>query len=84
MYNHLLNSIDIKHVKDHNVKVVVDATKKLLLNVLKYNPFLIKPNNHELEEIFNVESEEVSYKSSYYESMKKVIKILVLKMQKNI
>ncbi len=27
-----------------------------------------------LEEIFNVESEEVSYKSSYYESMKKVIR----------
>ena len=32
----------------------MDATKNLLLNVLKYNPFLIKPNNHELEEIFNV------------------------------
>ena len=41
-------------IKDKNVKVVVDATKNLLLNVLKYNPFLIKPNNHELEEIFNV------------------------------
>lgn len=45
----------MEHVKDHNVKVVVDATKKLLLNVLKYNPFLIKPNNHELGEIFQVE-----------------------------
>lgn len=44
----------IKHVEDNKVKVVVDATKNLLLNVLKYNPFLIKPNNHELEEIFNV------------------------------
>ena len=41
-------------IKDKNVKVVVDATKNLLLNVLKYKPFLIKPNNHELEEIFNV------------------------------
>ena len=41
-------------IKDNNVKVVVDATKNLLLNVLKYKPFLIKPNNHELEEIFNV------------------------------
>lgn len=37
-----------------NIKIIVDATKNLLLNVLKYKPFLIKPNNHELEEIFNV------------------------------
>lgn len=44
----------MKHVGENKVKVVVDATKNLLLNVLKYNPFLIKPNNHELEEIFNV------------------------------
>ena len=32
---------------------VVDATRDLLVNVLKYHPFLIKPNNHELGEIFN-------------------------------
>lgn len=44
----------MEKVKESKVKVVVDATKNLLLNVLKYNPFLIKPNNHELEEIFNV------------------------------
>ena len=36
------------------IKFVVDATKKLLLNVLEYHPFLIKPNNHELGEIFGV------------------------------
>ena len=36
------------------IDIVVDATKELLLNVLKYHPFLIKPNNHELEEIFGV------------------------------
>ena len=33
---------------------MVDATKDLLLNVLKYKPFLIKPNNHELGEMFGV------------------------------
>ena len=38
-----------------DIRIVVDATKDLLLNVLKYHPFLIKPNNHELGEIFNVE-----------------------------
>lgn len=42
-------------LKDKNIKIVVDATKDLLLNVLKYKPFLIKPNNHELGEMFNVE-----------------------------
>jgi len=44
----------MKRLKDKNIKIIVDATKNLLLNVLKYNPFLIKPNNHELEEMFNV------------------------------
>ena len=33
----------------------MDATKDLLLNVLEYHPFLIKPNNHELGELFGVE-----------------------------
>lgn len=33
---------------------VVDATGELLVNVLAYHPFLIKPNNHELGEIFGV------------------------------
>lgn len=36
------------------VEIVVDATKDLLKNVLKYHPFLIKPNNHELGEMFGV------------------------------
>ena len=36
-----------------DIRIVVDATKDLLLNVLKYHPFLIKPNNHELGEIFH-------------------------------
>ena len=37
------------------VRIVVDATKDLLINVLPCHPFLIKPNNHELGEIFGVE-----------------------------
>ena len=41
-------------LKDRGVMIVVDATKDLLLNVLEYHPFLIKPNNHELGEIFDV------------------------------
>lgn len=42
------------HLSDKNIKVVVDATKDLLLKVLPYHPFLIKPNNHELGELFGV------------------------------
>ena len=38
-----------------DIRIVVDATCNLLLNVLKYHPFLIKPNNHELGEMFGVE-----------------------------
>ena len=42
-------------VQEKKVKIVVDATKDLLLKTLKYKPFLIKPNHHELGEMFNVE-----------------------------
>ncbi len=45
----------MKYLAERDVKVIVDATKDLLVNVLEYKPFLIKPNNHELGEIFGVE-----------------------------
>lgn len=44
----------MKHLQNKDLKIVVDATKDLLVNVLQYHPFLIKPNNHELGEIFGV------------------------------
>lgn len=44
----------LARVSDKKIKTVVDATKDLLLNVLKYKPFLIKPNNYELGEMFGV------------------------------
>ena len=44
----------MKYLEDKNLHIVVDATKDLLMNVLPYHPFLIKPNNHELGEIFGV------------------------------
>ncbi len=44
----------LERLQNKNIKTVVDATKDLLLNVLKYKPFLIKPNNHELGEMFGV------------------------------
>ena len=44
----------MKYLQKKKLKIVVDATKELLVNVLEYHPFLIKPNNHELGEIFRV------------------------------
>lgn len=45
----------MKRLAGKGIMIVVDATKDLLLNVLEYHPFLIKPNNHELGEIFKTE-----------------------------
>lgn len=49
IYQRILERLSCK-----KIKAVVDATKDLLLNVLKYKPFLVKPNNHELGEMFGV------------------------------
>ena len=45
----------MKRLENKNINIIVDATKDLLVNVLKYHPFLIKPNNHELGEIVGAE-----------------------------
>lgn len=45
----------MERLKEKEVMTVVDATRDLLVKVLKYHPFLVKPNNHELGEIFGVE-----------------------------
>ena len=44
-------------LKEKEIKIIVDTTKDLLLNTLKYKPFLIKPNKEELEETFNTKIE---------------------------
>lgn len=44
----------LEKLSDKKVKSVVDAAKGLLINTLKYKPFLVKPNNHELGEMFGV------------------------------
>lgn len=42
----------LERLSDRKVRAVVDAANDLLKNVLKYRPFLVKPNNHELGEMF--------------------------------
>lgn len=49
LYSDIMNRLS-----GRGIMFAVDATKDLLMNVLKYRPFLIKPNNHELGEIFGV------------------------------
>lgn len=44
----------LEYIKDKKINAVVDATGELLLRVLKYKPFLVKPNNYELGELFGV------------------------------
>lgn len=44
----------MKRLEGKGIRFVVDATKELLTNVLSYRPFLIKPNHHELGELFGV------------------------------
>ena len=44
----------MKKIEGKGIKCVVDATGDLLLNVLKYRPFLVKPNKHELAEMYHV------------------------------
>lgn len=45
----------LERICGKDVKIVVDATKKLLANSLKFKPFLIKPNLQELCELFETE-----------------------------
>lgn len=55
----------MERLKEKELKVVVDAAGALLINVLQYHPFLIKPNQHELAEIFGVKSVEKAQIAEY-------------------
>lgn len=45
----------MEHLKNRKLKIAVDASKELLTDTLKFHPFLIKPNHHELGEIYKTE-----------------------------
>ena len=45
----------MKYLEGRGINIAVDATRQLLMNVIPYKPFLIKPNNIELGEIFEKE-----------------------------
>jgi 1-phosphofructokinase len=62
----------LQRISDKDVRIVVDATKNLLLNSLKYKPFLIKPNRQELSEIFSVEISSEDDTEKYAKELQKM------------
>ena len=73
IYEHIIEKIQGK-----NVRVAVDAEKNLLMNVLKYRPFLVKPNKHELSEMFEVEIETDEDVEKYARKLQKMGAVNVL------
>lgn len=62
----------MEHLRGRGIKIIVDATGDLLVKVLKYQPFLIKPNNHELEEIFQVTLKDIEQIIVYAKKLKEM------------
>ena len=60
MYERIMERLD-----GRGIRIVVDATRELLTKVLPYHPFLIKPNHHELGEIFHVKLSDKAEIASY-------------------
>lgn len=68
----------LARLSNKKIKAVVDATNQLLMNVLKYKPFLVKPNNFELGEIFGVELKTQDEIIKYAKKLKDIGAINVL------
>ncbi|MBO5162934.1 MAG: 1-phosphofructokinase [Ruminococcus sp.] len=62
----------LEFLSDRKIKTVVDAANDLLKNALKYRPFLIKPNNHELGEMFGVKLNSRSEIAEYAAKLKEM------------
>lgn len=68
----------LARLSHRKIKAVVDATGELLLNVLKYRPFLIKPNDRELGELFGVNLKSAEEILSCAEKLRKMGAVNVL------
>lgn len=62
----------LERLQNKKIKAVVDAAKDLLINVLKYKPFLVKPNNYELGEMFGVKLENTAEIEKYARKLKEM------------
>lgn len=73
-----LYSTILREVYGKGIRVVVDTTGSQLLNVLRYKPFLIKPNHHELAEIFGQEMDTAEKITAYARKLKEMGAVNVL------
>lgn len=62
----------MKHLQGKGILIVIDAVKDLLKNALKYKPFLIKPNHHELAELFETNIDSKTKAIQYARKLKKL------------
>ena len=62
----------LERMEGKNIRTIVDARKDLLMNVLKYKPYMVKPNHHELGEIFGVTLRSVDEITEYAQKLKKM------------
>ena len=68
----------LEELSGKNINIVVDTTGNQLLNVLKYKPFLIKPNHHELGEIFGQEMDTTEKITEYAKKLQDMGAVNVL------
>lgn len=62
----------LERLKDKDIRIVVDATRDLLVKSLKYKPFLIKPNRQEISEIFGVDVKTEEDTEKYAKELQKM------------
>ena len=68
----------LEKLRGNGIKTVVDTTGNQLLNVLKYRPFLIKPNNYELAEIFGEDMDSTENIIAYAKKLREMGAVNVL------
>ena len=68
----------LEELSGKNINIVVDTTGNQLLNVLKYKPFLIKPNHHELGEILGQEMDTTEKITEYAKKLQEMGAVNVL------
>ena len=62
----------LERLSGREINFVVDAEGDLLLNALKYKPFLVKPNHHELGDLFGVKIKEEGEIEHYAKKLQKM------------
>lgn len=68
----------LAYMSHKKIRTVVDAAGDLLVNVLRYRPFLVKPNHHELGEIFGKELSSMDEIVNYARKLKDMGAVNVL------